>query len=132
VKILIQEALGYTALSAIALCVDVAILWILVRYFSWPYLVAATVSYSVGLLLGYVFSVRLVFSYRRLKGQPLEFSCFAAIGLVGLAINASTMFFGVRFLTASYLLVKCGAAGLTFAWNFAARRQLLFVQRRAG
>jgi hypothetical protein len=52
--------------------------------------------------------------------------------LVGLAINASTMFFGVRFLTANYLLVKSGAAGLTFAWNFAARRQLLFVQRRVG
>jgi hypothetical protein len=42
VKILIQKALGYAAASAIALCVCVAILWILVHYFSSPHLVVAT------------------------------------------------------------------------------------------
>jgi putative flippase GtrA len=131
VKILLREALGYTVVSAVALVFDIAILRILVRYFSWPYLAAATGSFSVGLVVAYVLSVSLVFTHRRLKNQPLELASFAVIGVVGLVINAAAMFFGLRCLRVHYLLAKCGAAGFTLIWNFAARRQLLFVRRRA-
>jgi putative flippase GtrA len=71
-KILIREALAYAAVSGFALLVDIGILWILVRYFAWPYLLAAAASFSVGLLVGYALSVTAVFKYRRLKSQPLE------------------------------------------------------------
>ena len=127
----IREAVGYTAVSACAFCADVAILYVLVHYFSWWYLAAATVSFLVGLLLGYALSVALVFKYRRLKDRRLEFASFAAIGIVGVAINAAAMAFGVKYLGLHYLVAKCGAAGFTFLWNFAARRQLLFVRRRS-
>jgi putative flippase GtrA len=131
VKILLREALGYTVVSAVALVVGIAILWMLVRYFSLPHLAAATGSFSVGLVVVYVLSVSLVFAQRRLKNQPLELGSFAVIGVVGLAVNAAAMLFGIRYLKIHYLLAKCGAAGFTFIWNFAARRQLLFVRRRA-
>jgi putative flippase GtrA len=131
VRILIQEALGYTAASAFTLIVDIAILWTLVHRFSWPYLAAAAASFSVGLLVAYALSVTTVFRYRRLKNQPLELASFVAVGVVGPAINAVAMFFGVRYLRVHYLAAKCGAAGLTLVWNFAVRRQLLFFQRRA-
>jgi len=131
VKILIREALLYAAMSAVLLCVDIALLWILVQYVSWPYLLAATVSFSAGMLVGYFVSITGVFKYRRLKDQPTEFASFAAVGIVGLAINAAAMSFGVGYLGKHYLTAKCGAACLTFVWNFAARRQLLFVPSRA-
>jgi putative flippase GtrA len=130
-KTVIQEAVGYGAVSACALCADLAILYVLVHYFSWWYLAAATASFSVGLLLGYALSVTLVFKYRRLKDQRLEFASFAAIGGVGVAINAAAMALGVKYLGLHYLVAKCGAAGFTFLWNFAARRQFLFVRHRA-
>ena len=130
-RTVIQEAVGYTAVSACALCADVAILYALVHYFSWWYLAAATTSFLVGLLLGYALSVALVFKYRRLKDRRLEFASFAAIGLVGVAINAAAMAFGVKYLGLHYLVAKCGASGFTFLWNFTARRQLLFVRRRS-
>jgi putative flippase GtrA len=130
-KIVFQEALRYTAVAACALVVDMTILWLLVHYFSWGYLGAATTSFLVGLLFGYVLSVTLVFKYRRLKDQRLEFASFAAIGVVGVAINAAAMSLGVNYLGLHYLLAKFGAAGFTFVWNFAARRQFLFVRRRA-
>jgi putative flippase GtrA len=129
-KLLIQEALGYTAVSACALFVDITILFALVHYFSWWYLGAATTSFLAGLLVGYALSVTLVFKHRRLKDQRLEFASFAAIGAVGVAINAAAISFGVKFLGLHYLLAKCGAAGFTFIWNFVARRELLFVPRR--
>ena len=129
-KILIREALAYAAVSGIALAVDIGILWILVHYFAWLYLPAAAASFSVGLLVGYTLSVTAVFKYRRLKSQPLELVSFTAIGVVGLGINVTGISFGVRYLGAHYLVAKCGAAALTFIWNFTARRQLLFVRRR--
>src|ERR1700722_14221270 len=129
-KIVFQEALRYTAVAACALIVDMTILWVLVHYFSWWYLGAATTSFLVGLLIGYVLSVTLVFKYRRLKDRRLEFASFAAIGAVGVAINAAAMAFGVKYLGLLYLVAKCGASGFTFLWNFTARRQFLFARRR--
>ena len=130
-RTVIQEAVGYTAVSACALCADMAVLYSLVHYFDWWYLAAATTSFLVGLLFAYALSVTLVFKYRRLRDPRLEFTGFAAIGGVGVAINAAAMALGVRCLGLHYLVAKCGAAGFTFLWNFAARRQLLFVRRRS-
>jgi hypothetical protein len=128
-RTVIREAAGYTAVSACALCADVAVLFVLVHYLSWWYLAAASVSFLVGLLLGYALSVALVFKYRRLQDRRLEFASFATIGIVGVAINAAAMTLGVKCLGVHYLVAKCGAAGFTFLWNFAARRQFLFVMR---
>ena len=130
-KILIRESLLYAAMSAFLLCIDIALLWILVQYFYWPYLLAAAISFSAGILVGYIFSVTAVFQHRRLKNKPMEFASFAAVGIVGLAINAAAVSFGVGYLGEHYLAAKCGAACLTFVWNFTARRQLLFVPSRA-
>jgi putative flippase GtrA len=129
-KIVIQEAVRYAAVSACAFFVDITILFILVHYFSWWYLGAATATFLAGLLIGYVLSVTLVFKYRRLKDWRLEFASFAVIGAGGLAVNAAAIFFTVKYLGLHYLIAKCGAAGLTFVWNFVARREFLFVQRR--
>jgi putative flippase GtrA len=126
-RTLIREALLYGAMSAFLLCLDIAILWVFVQYFSWPYLPAASVSFTAGVLVGYFLSITTVFKCRRVKNQPLEFGSFAVIGIVGLAINAAALSFGVGYLGSHYLVAKCGAACLTFVWNFAARRQLLFV-----
>jgi putative flippase GtrA len=128
-RILIQEALRYTAVSAGAFLIDFSLLFILVNYFSWWYLAAATASFLVGLGLGYVLSVTLVFKYRRLKDKRLEFASFAAIGAAGVVINAGAIFVGVKYLGLHYLIAKFGAAGFTFLFGFAARRQLLFVRR---
>jgi putative flippase GtrA len=129
-KLFIQEALRYGAVSALGFIVDVTILWILVHYFFWGYLWAATTSFIGGLMLGYALSVTLVFRYRRLKDQRLEFASFAAIGAVGVAINAAAMSIGVKFMGLHYLIAKCGSAVFTFLWNYLARRQFLFVRRR--
>src|SRR5580698_5983720 len=122
-KTVVQEAIGYAGVSACAFIIDIAVLFILVHYLSWWYVAAATVSFLVGLLVTYVLSVTRVFKYRRLKDSRIEFASFAGIGVVGAGINAAGIFLGVKILGVHYLLAKCGAAGFTFVWNFAARRQ---------
>jgi putative flippase GtrA len=128
-KTVLREATGYALVSAYAFIVDVTVLFILVHYMSWWYVAAATTSFLVGLLVAYVLSVTLVFKYRRLQDSRIEFASFAGIGVVGVAINAAAISFGVKILGLHYLIAKCGAAGFTFVWNFAVRRRLLFVRR---
>ena len=127
-RIVIEEAFRYLLVSVLAFCVDISLLFILVHYFSWWYLAAATASFLAGLLVAYTLSITLVFKYRRLNKPRHEFTAFAIIGAVGVAINAGAIAVGVRYLGLHYLMAKCGAAGVTFAWNFLARRQMLFVQ----
>ena len=128
-KTVVQEAIRYAAVSACAFIIDITVLFILVHYLSWWYVAAATASFTVGLLVGYLLSVTLVFKYRRLEDPRFEFASFAGIGVVGAVINAAVISFGVKTLGLHYLIAKCGAAGFTFVWNFVARRQFLFVQR---
>jgi putative flippase GtrA len=127
-KILIKEALGYTAVSAFALLVDIALLYVLVHFFSWWYLAAATASFLSGLAVGYFLCVAFVFRFRKLKDRRIEFLSFAAIGAVGLLINTLVMGFAVKYLGMHYLVAKCTAAGFTFVWNFLSRRTLLFAE----
>jgi putative flippase GtrA len=128
-NILVKDAFGYAAASGCALIVDMATLGILVHYFSWWYLAAATASFVAGLFVAYILSVTLVFKQRRLQDRRAEFAGFAAIGAVGLIINAVVIFIAVKYWGLNYIVAKCVAAAFTFICNFISRRQFLFVQR---
>jgi len=128
-RTMLKEAVGYGAASVCALAVDMAILTVLVQYCGWWYLAAATASFTAGIVVAYLISVRFVFKHRRLNDTRAEFASFAALGTVGLCVNAVIMSVAVKIGGLHYLLAKCVAAGFTFVCNFVARRQLLFVQR---
>jgi putative flippase GtrA len=126
---LIREAFGYLGASACALGADVVILWSLVHFVSCGYLTAATVSFLAGAGVAYLFSVKFVFKERRLQDQRTEFAGFVAIGILGVGINAGIMTIAIRYIGLHYLLAKGISAGFTFAFNFVARRQILFARR---
>jgi putative flippase GtrA len=127
-KNFVVEAFGYGAVSICALAVDMGILWILVHFFSWGYLAAATASFLGGAGLVYLLSVKFVFKERRLIDRRTEFASFVAIGTFGIAVNAGVMSVAVRYFGLHYIIAKCVAAGFTFTCNFVARRQILFIR----
>jgi len=86
-------------------------------------------SFLVGLTFGYFLSVTLVFKYRRLEDRRREFASFAGIGIIGLALSAAVILFGVSILGLHNFIAKFSASGVTFLWNFIARREFLFVPR---
>ena len=83
-KTVVQEAIRYAAVSACALAIDITVLFILVHYLSWWYVTAASTSFLVGLLVGYVLSVTLVFKYRRLNDGALSLRASRASEWLGL------------------------------------------------
>jgi putative flippase GtrA len=131
-KIILREAIGYTAASGCAFIVDVTILFTLVHFFSLGYLAAATASFLAGAWVGYELAVRIAFKHHRLKDRRAEFVSFVAIGGAALGINVAVIFVAVKFLGVHYLIGKCVAAVFTFTCNFVARRQLLFVSQSPG
>jgi putative flippase GtrA len=128
-KRLLMDSLRYGGASAVALVVDVSILGVLVHYFFWGYLAASATSFSAGMCVAYWLSVTFVFGQRNLRDRRIEFAAFAAIGALGLVVNAVIMFASVNYAGLNYLQAKLAAAGCTFLCNFISRRQLLFVKR---
>jgi putative flippase GtrA len=125
-KQLLREFSGYGAASAVALAVDVGLLWALVNA-GVQYVAASAASFTLGAVVAYRLSITLAFRSHRLPDRRLEFLGFVAIGVAGLIINTSVISAAVQFFGLHYLMAKCMAAGFTFTFNFLVRRQLLFV-----
>ncbi len=130
-KRLFKEAVGYGLASAIALAADAGLLFVLVHFLGWWYLAAATVSFSAGVIVTYVISVRLVFTNRRIQSRHREFLAFVLIGVIGLGVNLAIMFAAVSILRWNYMIGKFAAAGGTFLCNFWLRRHVLFSRSSA-
>lgn len=124
---LARELLAYGAASAAAFACDFGTLAFLVQVLDWHYLAAATAAFLVGATVAYALSVRYVFRFRRISDRRIEFGGFAAIGAVGLVVNAAAMYAGVEWLGMHYLAVKILAGGFTFGLNYLVRRLALFT-----
>src|SRR5689334_13711276 len=101
------------------------------RLAGWHYLVAAPAGFALGLVAAYVLSIRWVFAVRRVKDARLEFGIFAAVGLVGMAVNEAVLYGAVGHGGFSPELAKVASAAVVFAMNFVLRKVLLFTQFRA-
>ena len=121
------EGARYLAASALALALDFGVFMGLHRLVGLDYRIAAPVGFTLGLVLIYVLSIRLVFQQRRLKDARAEFVLFAVLGLAGLALNQVIITVGMEFLALPDWMAKIASAGIVFCFNFATRKLLLFT-----
>jgi len=121
-----MELMTYTAASAAALALDVAVLSALVSVFHWHATSASFASFVAGGVLLYVLSVKFVFAHRRIPNPAIELPVFLALGTIGLALNFAVIYVGVDLLHFHYLFAKGCAAGCTFVTNFVLRRTVMF------
>ena len=117
----------YLGASALALALDFGVFMGLHRLVGLDYRIAAPVGFTLGLVLIYVLSIRLVFRQRRLKDARAEFVLFAALGLAGLALNQVIITVGMEFLALPDWMSKFASAGIVFCFNFTTRKFLLFT-----
>lgn len=91
--------------------------------------IATALGFISGLVYNYIFSLIFVFksAKEQNKGKSAgAFLVFALIGMIGLALTESGMYFGYNILRIDYLVVKVFVAAVVLIWNYAGRKILIF------
>ncbi len=115
----------YLIISVIATVYDMALLYILTEFVGWNYLVSATISYSVGIVVGYAGQKIITFKDTN-KRIAKQFGMFAFISVIGLLINLGVLKLCVDLFGLHYMVGKIIAIGVGFFWNYTANRKLTF------
>lgn len=120
------EFIRYLAASAAAMIVDFGLLFFLTEAIGVHYLISGALGFSAGLITVYLLSVYWVFQKRTSTSQSVEFVAFAAIGIGGLLLAEALLYSLTEWLGLWYMASRTLATGAVFAWNFLARKVLLF------
>ncbi len=120
------DLVGYGLVSVVALACDYGLLVSLARL-GMDYLLAATISFSLGMLVAYTLSARFVFANRRARSTRAKLLGFFAVGLAGLLLTQGLLALLVSGLGVAVALAKIPTAGCVFLFNFLARRGLVFA-----
>ena len=90
----------------------------------------------------YVLSTFWIFKNSKIKNRLAEFAAFAAVGVVGLGINAAIIWFFKDILASKlifgtllpqdkyYLVGKLVSTVIVFIWNFAGRKFIIFDKNK--
>lgn len=127
----------YLFVGGLAFVVDFALSYILFRFAFHEQKemasIANSLSFIAGLVVNYLISTCWIFKTSKVENKVLEFISFAAIGVVGLLIT-----FGITELFEMWLgdttslfqiIAKLVATGVSFLWNFFARKILLYSKK---
>lgn len=127
---LLIQLIRYFISGGVAFVVDASLLYILTEWGGLHYMWSTVISYSVGLVITYLFSIFWVFDHRSVNNKAIEFSVFALIGVMGLGLTSLLMWLFTSKMGLFYLLSKIITTVLVFIWNFVAKKFLLFNKRK--
>ncbi|MDR1402231.1 MAG: GtrA family protein [Tannerellaceae bacterium] len=122
---LLVQLVRYTFVGGLAFLVDFGLLFMLTEYAGFHYLLSATCSFIIGLLVNYYISAIWVFGPSSYK-KGVEFLLFAVIGVIGLGLNDLLIWIFTEKFGIYYMLSKLITAILVYMWNFLGRRYLIF------
>jgi putative flippase GtrA len=120
------QFMRYAGVGGAAFVVDFACLWALTDYIGLHYLIAATLAFSVGLVVNYLCCLVWVFDFRSMSNRLHEFVVFGSVGIAGLLLNNLLLYGLTEYGGFHYLISKLCAAAAILVFNFSVRRWLLF------
>lgn len=120
-KILIK----YLFISVITTLADILFLFILVEAFGINYLISATISYCIGIIIGYIGQKKITFRDKN-KKIIKQFFTFTVVSLIGLLINLGVLKLFVEFFGIHYMISKIIAIGIGFIWNYSINKKITF------
>jgi putative flippase GtrA len=124
------EFLAYLTVSAIALAVDLAVLYVLAVPLAFDKPLAALIAYCVGFIVHYALAVSHVFDYRRFaQRRTVELTIYALAGVAGAAASYAIVLAGTT-LGASLWSSKAVAVAVSFVIAYSLRRYFLFSRAR--
>lgn len=122
---LASQFLKFGVVGAIAFAIDYALLIFLTEVFQIPYLISATISFTVSVVFNYLASMRYVFSSKENMSRRREFVIFVVLSIIGLLLNNLFLWIGVDVFYIDYRVSKIVVTGLVMLWNFITRKIFL-------
>lgn len=130
IKKLNEILIFYLIISVIATIYDVALLYIFTDFLGFNYLVSATISYCIGIIVGYAGQKTITFKDQN-KQIAKQFGLFAFISIIGLLINLGVLKICVDVIGLHYMIGKVFAIGIGFIWNYNANRKITFKKNNS-
>lgn len=122
------QLLRYGISGGVAFAVDFLLMVALRELADIPEVAAGTISFGIGLIITYLFSIFWIFDKRRMRSVVAEFITFAIIGAVGLLLTYWLMSLFVNSYAVNYMLAKIITTVIVTLWNFIAKKLILFRQ----
>jgi len=114
----------YIFVGGIAAVVNIGLLFVLTSIFDIYYIISNVVAFIAGLTVNYFLTKKLVFTSKTRINSKLEYCIYGIIGIAGLIIDTTILWFLTSKIGIFYLLSKVISTLIVFAWNFSARKLL--------
>jgi len=116
--------------GALALTADAGVLYLL-SLTGRHYLLCAAFGFAAGVAVNYILSVNFVFSEKARIGRAGEITLYIVLSLIGLGLTGILMWCLTEVIGLYFMVSKGIAAVIVFAWNFGARKVLLYRKAHA-
>jgi len=117
--------------SLVSFALDFFVCMLIVERTGMNYLIAMTISFTLGTILNYVLSILWIFG--RGPGRwHMEFLAFLGTAGVGLVLNGLAMYGFTSLCKIHYLVSRVLSSTLVFFFNFACRKFLIFADGAKG
>lgn len=120
------QFIRYGFVGIIAFSIDFGFLFLFTKYLHIYYLISATLSFLIALVVNYLLSTKWVFKKRTGTSVNNELIIFVVIAVIGLLINDLIMWFLTDIINLFYLISKIVASLIVLFWNFYGRRNLFY------
>ncbi|MEE0059990.1 MAG: GtrA family protein [Acutalibacteraceae bacterium] len=117
----------YVFVGGIATVVDLGVLFVLTDFANIYHLISAIIAFVAGLITNFFLSKLLVFKSNEARVNAfMEFVTYAIIGVIGLGITELIMFILTDCNNLHYMLSKIIATMIVLAWNYIARKMIIY------
>ncbi len=118
----------YFFVGGIAFILDFIFLYIFKEFIRFSYLISASLSFLIGLIVNYVMSISWIFNKEKFTWDSLikhDFIVFIITGLLGMGLNDILMYTLTDIAMINYLFSKIIAVPVVLLWNFLSRKYFL-------
>ncbi|HVI69161.1 MAG TPA: bifunctional glycosyltransferase family 2/GtrA family protein [Magnetospirillaceae bacterium] len=119
---LFVQFLRYGLVAFAALLIDFGLLYLFASELHMHYLVAASLAYTISMLVNFLLCLKWVFTSRTERTRWKEAAMFFTIGFIGLGLTDVIIWGFTSLFGLHYLMSKLLTVGIVFFWSFGARR----------
>ena len=111
--------------GGVAFIGDAGVLWLL-SLTGLYYLICGMFGFFVGVAINFVLCTKFVFKEKASMNKCGEIAVYVIVSLVGLGLTTFLLWLFTEIVGFYFMLSKCFATLLVFAWNFSARKYFLY------